>query len=162
MKKQDMREHVRIWLERILTEHYRHMKVQVFDSHKTKLYKLISNLGLQKFFPQFNSWDMKVDITVFTVNKDNAYIALSGLKLEHLALADVGEFLGYTRVVNPILSILISPEPPVDPLITLLKDYGRLDLLQYGPHLRHIRIGKWDFTRNEVIPGSILPPGKLL
>jgi len=150
------------WLERILKEHYKRMNVRVFDSHSIRLSKLISDLGLQTLFPQFNAWDVKVDITGIISNKTQGNLALVECKTKQLTLRDVGQLLGYSKVVNPILSILTSPDPPSDPLITLLKDYGRLDVLEYGPKRRYIRIARWDTAKNEIIPSSILPPGRLL
>jgi hypothetical protein len=138
------------------------MRVKVFDSHSVKLSRLISDLGLQNLFPQFNAWDVKVDVTGIVSSQTKGYLALIECKIKQLTLRDVGQLLGYSRVVNPILSLLISPSSPTDPLITLLKDYGRLDVLEYGPNRRYIRLARWDNVKREVIPRSILPPGRLL
>jgi len=149
------------WLGRILREHYRRMHVRVFDSHSVKLSKLINDLGLQRLFPQFNAWDVKVDVTGVISDEQKGYLALVECKVKRLTLRDVAQLLGYSTVVNPILSVLISPSSPTDPLTTLLKDYGRLDVLQYGPANRHIRIATWDSVKNEVVPSSVVPPGRL-
>jgi hypothetical protein len=137
------------------------MNIRAFDTHNVNLSRLINDLGLQNLFPQFNAWDVKVDVTGIVSNEKNGYLALVECKVKQLTLRDIGQLLGYSIVVNPILSVLTSPTPPSDPLITLLKDYGRLDVLQYGPKRRHIRIAKWDHVKNEVIPSSVLPPGRL-
>jgi len=158
----ELYEPVCTWLERVLREHYKRMYIRVFDSHNVKLSQLINDLGQQKLFPQFKAWDIKVDITGIISNDKKGYLALVECKIKQLTLRDVGQLLGYSIVVNPILSILTSPSSPTDPLITLLKDYGRLDVLEYGPKRRHIRIAKWDNVKNEVIPSSLLPPGRLL
>jgi len=158
----ELYEPARTWLEKILREHYKRMNVHAFDSHKIKLSRLISDLGLQSLFPEFNAWDVKVDITGVISNEKKGYIALVECKVKQLTLRDVGQLLGYSIVVNPILSVLASPATPTDPLITLLKDYGRLDVLEYGPQKRYIRIAKWDNVKDEVIPSSVFPPGRLL
>ena len=162
MNEVQLYEPARSWLERILTEHYKRMNVRVFDSHKIKLSRLINDLGMQSLFPEFNAWDVKVDITGVISNEKKGHLALVECKVKQLTLRDVGQLLGYSIVVNPILSVLTSPASPTDPLITLLKDYGRLDVLEYGPKKRHIRIAKWDNVKNEVIPSSVLSPGRLL
>jgi len=158
----ELYEPVRTWLEKVLRERYKRMDIRVFDTHKVKLSRLINDLGMQNLFPQFNAWDVKVDITGVVSNDKNGYLALVECKVKQLTLRDIGQLLGYSIVVNPILSVLTSPSSPTDPLITLLKDYGRLDVLEYGPQKRHIRIAKWDNVKNEVIPSSVLPPGRLL
>lgn len=162
MNEVELYEPVRTWLEKVLRERYKRMDIRVFDTHKVKLSRLINDLGMQNLFPQFNAWDVKVDITGVVSNDKNGYLALVECKVKQLTLRDIGQLLGYSIVVNPILSVLTSPSSPTDPLITLLKDYGRLDVLEYGPQKRHIRIAKWDNVKNEVIPSSVLPPGRLL
>jgi len=150
------------WLARILKERYRSMRVEVFDSHATKLSRLINDVGLQHLFPQFNAWDIKVDITGVVSNEEEGYLALVECKIKALTLRDVGQLLGYSIVVDPILSILTSPGDPTDPLRTLLRDYGRLDVLEYGRNKRFIRIARWDSVRREIESPSLLPPGGLL
>ena len=162
MSEAELYEPVQGWLERVLRAKYRRMKVHVFDSHNIKLSRLISDIGLQRCFREFNAWDVKVDVTGVVSDGRVGHLALVECKAKQLTLRDVGQLLGYSIVVNPILSVLASPCSPTDPLITLLKDYGRLDVLQYGPERRHIRIARWDKVRNEIMPDSIVPPGRLL
>jgi len=138
------------------------MTVRVYDSHAIALSRLITTLSLQNLFPQFSAWDIKVDVTAVISNKEVGHMALVECKTTPLTLRDVGQLLGYSIVVNPILSVLVSPSPPTDPLITLLRDYGRLDVLQYGPNRRYIRIARWDKVRGEVLATSIIPPGRLV
>ena len=161
MEKGNINKRVATWLHRVLTERYKSMKVQTIESGNTRLSRLIADLGLKNLFPEFNAWDVKVDVTGILQGKQEAYLALIDFEPKKLTIDDVAVLLGYARAVNPILCMLISPYPPVDPLITLLKDYGRHDVLEYGREKRHIRIAKWHDVRKEVIPGSIFPPGRL-
>lgn len=162
MRECDLYKPVRLWFEHILIQRFKRMNVRVIDSHNIKLSKLVAELGVQRLFPQFNAWDVKIDITGVVFDDKTGYLALIECKSNQLTLRDVAQLLGYSIIVKPILSILVSPAPPTDPLITLLKDYGRLDILKYGPSNRYIRIAKWDITKNEVIPASLLPPGSIL
>jgi len=162
MEKDATNKKVASWLNRILTDRYKSMKIYTIESHNTRLSNLIEEFGLESLFPEYKAWDVKVDVTGIIQGKNEAYLALINFVPKKLDLDDVAFMLGYARAVNPILCMLISPYMPVDPLITLLKDYGRLDVLEYGNQLRHIRIGKWHAVRREVIPGSIIPPGRLI
>ena len=162
MEKGNVNKLVATWLHRVLTERYKSMKVQTIESGNTRLSRLIADLGLKNLFPESNAWDVKVDVTGILQGKQEAYLALIDFEPKKLTLDDVAVLLGYARAVNPILFMLISPYPLVDPLITLLKDYGRLDVLEYGPQKRYIRIAKWDNVKDEIIPSSVLPPGRLL
>ena len=162
MNELELYEPVCTWLERVLRERYKRMRIRVFDTHKIKLSRLINDLGLQSLFPKFNAWDVKVDITGIASNEKHGYLALVECKVKQLTLRDIGQLLGYSIVVNPVLSVLTSPAPPTDTLITLLKDYGRLDVLEYGPEKRYIRIARWDIVKNEIILSSVIPQGRLL
>ncbi|MBN2020833.1 MAG: hypothetical protein JW749_11490 [Sedimentisphaerales bacterium] len=162
MREYDLYEPVRLWLERVLCQRFKRMNVNVIDSHNVKLSKLIAKLGVQKLFPQFNAWDVKIDVTGLVFDDKMGHLALVECKADQLTLMDVAQLLGYSIIVKPVLSVLLSPASPTDPLITLLKDYGRLDVLKYGPSNRYIRIAKWDKAKKEVIPASLLPPGSIL
>jgi hypothetical protein len=162
LREHDLYEPVRLWLEHILRQRFKRMDVRVIDSHNVQLSKLIAKLGVQKLFPQFNAWDVKIDVTGIVFNDKTGYLALVECKADQLTLIDVAQLLGYSIIVKPILSVLVSPASPTDPLITLLKDYGRLDILKYGSPNQYTRIAKWDMTKNEVTPASLLPPGNLL
>lgn len=162
MKENELYEGVQAWLDQFLRGRYRGKNVRVFDSHKVELSRLIADQGLQPLFPEFNAWDVKVDVTGLVSDGKAARIALVECKIKQLTLRDVGQLLGYSIVVRPILSILTSPCRPSDPLRTLLKDYGRLDVLQYGPEKRHIRLAEWNLARREIVLGSIIPRGPLI
>ena len=162
MSEVDLYEPVRRWLERRLKAKYRRMDVQVFDSHSKRLSRIVSDLGLQSVFPQSNAWDVKVDVTGVVSDGKHGHIALVECKAKQLTLRDIGQLLGYSIVVDPIVAVLVSPSPPTDPLLTLLRDYGRLDVLQYGPQKRYIRLASWHKGRSEVIPSSVIPPGRLV
>ena len=125
------------------------------------LSRLIGNLGLQTLFPQFNAWDIKVDITGLVRDEKIGYLVFIECKIKQPTLRDIGQLLGYSLVADPILSVLLSPEKPTDPVLTLLKDYGRQDILQYGSDKRCLRIGHWNLSRKELIPASIIPRGRL-
>ena len=81
MNEVDLYEPVCTWLERVLKEHYKRMNVRVFDSHNVKLSRLITDLCLQSLFPQFNAWDVKVDITGIISNAKKGYLALVECKI---------------------------------------------------------------------------------
>lgn len=149
------------WLNRVLAEGCKSTRVRTIESGDTLLSRLITDLHLKKVFPESEAWDVKVDVIGIVEGKHKADLALIDFVPKRVTLPDVGELLGYARAVNPMLCMLISPYPAADSLITLLSDYGRHDVLEYGRQNRHIRIAKWHDRRGEVIPGSIIPRGRL-
>lgn len=153
---------VAAWLKVRLTERSPEMTVHVFESRRTRLSQLIDHLSLQGLFPEWKAWDVKVDVTGIVHGKREGYVALVDFQTKKVTLDDVARLLGYAKTVNPILCMVLSREGPADALITLLQDYGRHDVLQYGREIRHIRIGQWDDVRREVIPMSVIPRGSWL
>jgi hypothetical protein len=150
------------WLDGLLTWHYKSMKVHTIESGSTTLSLLLEDLGLKHLFPQSDAWDVEVDVIGVVECKNKGYLALIDFEPKILTLDDVSVLLGYARAVNPVLWMLLSPHPPADSLITLLKDYGRYDVLEYGHEQRFIRIATWHDVRAEVVLPSIIPPGRLL
>jgi hypothetical protein len=161
LKESDLYKPVADWLYKLLKQRYKRMEVRVFDTHKMRLSRLIGNLGLQEFFPQFNAWDIKVDVTGLVKDDKSGCLVFVECKINRPTLRDIVQLLGYSLVVDPILAILLSPQSPTDPVLTLLKDYGRHDILEYGAAKRRLRIGCWSLSRNELVPASLLPRGRL-
>ena len=161
MAKSNVNKLIAMWLNSVLTEGCKGAKVYAIDSSSTILSRLIANLGLERMFPESEAWDLKADVTGIVEGDRKADLALVDYKPRGLTLDDVGELLGYARAIDPMLCILVSPCPLSDSLITLLTDYGRHDVLEYGRQNRHIRLARWHDSREEVIPGSIIPRGRL-
>ncbi len=149
------------WLNTLLTHHFKKMKVRTFESRGAELFRLIDEFDLQKFFPEYKAWDFKSGVVGLVTSKAEAHLAIVDSVSARPTLDDVCALLAYAKVINPLLCMLVSPEPPVDALATLLKTYGRYDVLSYGGNLRHIRLARWHARRAEVTPGSIFPAGPL-
>lgn len=63
-----------------------------------------------------------------------------------ITLRDVSQLLGYSKVVNPGIAILISPESVSRSMHHLLHSYQRYDVLDYSLN-RRIRICRWDLDK---------------
>jgi len=122
---------------------------------------LIQKLGLQKHFPNYQAFDIKVDIIGIINTKTRTDLALVEVKDTEIRLLDVGQILGYSRVVKPYLSLIISPKGLSVPLESILKTYGRYDILEYDANKR-IRIARWNELRGEIDARTVLPRGDLL
>lgn len=153
-------EPVRIWFEKLLKGKYRRSQVKAYDSHRISLGKLIEKLALQKCFPQFSAWDIKVDITAVILGKNSARLAFVECKTAPITLRDVGQLLGYSIVANPAVSLLISPKGVSAPLMTLMKVFGVYAILEFGPQRRRIRIVRWDPAKRDIVYAQTLPPGE--
>ncbi len=152
-------EPVRTWFEACLAQRFRRSNVRAYDTSSTKLSKLIAHLGLQAHFPQSAVWDIKADVTALIMGRKN-HVAFVECKAKRITLRDVGQLLGYSRVAKPVVSMLLSPQPPTDALRTLLSVYGRYDILEYDTRGRRILITQWDCRRGGVLHANTLPPGE--
>jgi hypothetical protein len=78
-----------------------------------------------------------------------------------ITLVNLSQLLGYTKVVIPQYSIIVAPQGASDSLLSLLKTFNRLDILQYqdrsGKFLRYIAVARWDENSQCIDYGSIIP-----
>ena len=146
------------WLRKFLKGRHRNSNVEAYDTHKINLSKFLQNNELQQYFPEFSAFDIKVDITGIIKTKKFVKLAFVECKIDPITLKDVGQILGYSKVVNPDYSFIISPKGLSSPLSVLLGTFGRYDLLEYGN--KQIRVAKWNLDRMEIDSSTILPPGE--
>jgi len=113
----------------------------------TLLRSFIERSGLRSFFtPEYMTYDIKSDITGIVIKKDHAELILIECKLNKISLRNLSQMIGYSRVVKPRYSLIISPKGLSEPLKKLLTIYNRVDILRYGRN-RSIAIAKWDYNR---------------
>jgi hypothetical protein len=107
------------------------------------------------------SWDIQVDIVGFIISPKQTDVAFVECKNSQITLVNLSQLLGYTKVVIPQYSIIVAPQGASDSLLSLLKTFNRLDILQYqdrsGKFLRYIAVARWDENSQCIDYGSIIP-----
>jgi hypothetical protein len=152
------------WLHGFLSGRYRRFKVLVEDTHRKNLSDFIFSKNLHGLFPSYTVFDIKVDITGVILGRDSARLVFVECKIKPIRLLDVGQLLGYSLVAKPAYSFLISPEGFSNPLISLLKNYGRYDILEYtfnGRSRKKLILAAWDQEKRDLVWKGVLPPGIL-
>jgi len=152
------------WLQGFLKGRYRRHKIIVEDTHRRKLSEFIFSKNIHRYFPNYSLFDIKVDITGVILGEDSAQLVFIECKIKPIRLLDVGQLLGYSLVAKPAYSFLISPGGLSAPLFSLLKNYGRYDILEYatsGPSKKKLIICTWDSARRDIQWRDALPPGVL-
>ena len=149
------------WLSRYLSARHPRSKVFARDCHNINLSRVVRQLQLSERFPQSELWEIKIDVVGIVVSKRHARITPVECKAGKPTLRDVCQLLGYSLVVKPAASLLLSPAPISNGLAQLLRVHGRYDILEYHRG-RRLLIAKWIAGRNDMDQASVLPPGEHL
>ncbi len=160
MKEQQLYHPICCWLTDYLQRMYpRALSVIVEDTSRLTVATFLERNNLLRWIPVGDVFDIKVDITGAVVHqKKNKHIidlAIVEVKVCAISLRDFSQILGYSRVVIPKHSFIISPEGWSSTLQHLIRDYKRVDILEYSKG-KQIVVAKWDLISNSVRSGDVL------
>ncbi|MGQ9705833.1 MAG: hypothetical protein ACUVWP_02360 [bacterium] len=154
---------IKNWLSCLLSEKYPRAKVITEITANKLLSKWLEENNLDKYFDDYITYEIRVDITGVIINKNKAIIAFIECKNSNINLKDISQILGYSRVAMPDLSMITSPYYISKGVYNLLEEFGRYDVIRYSDNPKHIlRIFKWDINRNSPDYNNFLPKGILL
>jgi hypothetical protein len=147
---------IEAWCKQYLTDKYKGCTVTT--THKTSQVALDSyfrTLGIE--IKEAMGLAIKVDIVGLLQKQGANQLVFIEVKDKPLTLADLGQLWGYTELLNPVESFLLSSEG-VGSLEYLFKVLKREDLLVYGgKHERMMRVGKWNVQRKAVDYATLIP-----
>lgn len=146
------------WFKHLLSVKYKKADVQVVISANEYLSSIIQKYNYNDYFPLFHTYLIQVDIVGFIKMKNMIKIGFVECKLNNINLKDISQLIGYSKVVIPEYSIIISPKGVGNAINSLIKIYKRYEILEYTKD-RKIKIAKWDIDKKEVLTETILPPG---
>jgi hypothetical protein len=149
------------WLLGFLRNRHRKATIKAFDGSRTSLARIISNNALGAGLPhEWLSWDIRVDVVGFAIESGETHLAMVECKNSSPNLMDLSQLLGYSAIALPKYSMLLSPLDPADSLRSLLKTYGRMDVLRYGGSQsqisRSVAIVKWVRDQASIDWGSAI------
>ena len=153
--------HVCAWLRNALFRKYMGAEVTVENTSKKILSRWLYEKNLHRHFKGYECFEIEVDVTGVAIDKERVHIAFVECKLDSITLRDLSQLLGYSKVAQPSLSIILSPRGLSHSLNLLLNVFRRYDILEYG-HDRPIIIGRWDCARAEVDLSSIIPLSEII
>jgi len=139
------------WLETNLKNKFGEeaLKIKVLDTHDSDLSNFIMQMNYQKYFPEFSTFNIRQDITGFIEYKNKVDLVFVECKNTSLSLIHLSQIIGYSCIALPIYSILLSPQGMGKTLNKLLKNYNRLDILEFRPQ-KKIQIIKWDENKQDI------------
>jgi len=146
------------WFKKILDEKFKDAKVCVEDTSKKVLSKWLVERGFHNFFPNYQTYEIEVDVTGIVEKADEAHLGFIECKLGRITLRDLSQLLGYSKVAIPLYSLIISPKGISRSMNLLFNITRRNDVLYYSSD-RYIIIGKWNERRKELDLSSIIPKG---
>lgn len=157
---------VKHWLHKYLQDRHPRKEVIVFESPSQRLNRLVSRLEVGGLLPpEWQSWDIQVDIVGFIRGRSSIEMVLVECKNKPITLAHLSQVIGYCRVVNPVMGIILSPDGISDSLKKLFEVYGRQDVLIYSKparqSARRIILAQWNSQTGAPEPGSAIPAGSL-
>jgi hypothetical protein len=154
------------WLKVFLESRFRQADIEVHTLATTSLSRFLRTHHIRDFPPEWVTWDIKVDV-VGIIRRRNQLTALAFVECKNrrLTLSHLSQLLGYSRIALPIYSFLISPMGLSSTLISLLKEYQRLDVLEYhrerGKMPRRIVVAQWDGVACNLNSQTIIPAGAI-
>lgn len=146
------------WFKGILKDKFKDTEVCVEDTSRRVLSKWLVENGFHEFFPDYQTYEIEVDVTGIVKKSDEAHLGLIECKLGRITLRDLSQLLGYSKVALPLYSVILSPKGISRSMNLLFNVARRNDILYYSAD-RHIFIVKWHEKRKEVDLSSIIPKG---
>ncbi|MHB1492800.1 MAG: hypothetical protein ACYCSG_00085 [Thermoplasmataceae archaeon] len=152
----DLYPSIELWLKRYLVEKYPGFTVETtFQSSNIKLGDVLRKEGLR--YSNALLLNIKIDIVGILKKNEQVQLVLVEVKKNQLSLKDLGQLWGYTQLINPIESFLISPVGlgAISELYHVLK---RRDIFLYGlKREKTMRVALWDAARKSIDYSSIIP-----
>ena len=151
---------IREWLSKYLVEKYGRRKWSILvseDSHKHFIEDALKRMGVSNGL--FLRLKIKVDIVALLRRESREELVLMEVKLPSTSLKDLGQLWGYTQLLNPIESFLVSPNG-TGTLKELYHVMNRDDLFTYGlKGEKKMVVGRWDTVRKTLDESTIIPNG---
>lgn len=148
-----------LWFKKMLQSKFKNARICVEDTSKKVLSKWLLEKGFHNFFPDYQTYEVEVDITGVVVKSDKeAHLGFVECKLGKINLRDFSQLLGYSKVALPLYSIILSPKGVSNSLNLLFNIARRNDILYYSAD-RHIFIIRWNGQKKEIDFSTIIPKG---
>lgn len=156
MKEKDFYPDIKKWIEQYLKDKYKGYQIEVtFKTSKRTLDTVLRERGI--ILKEAIGLSIKIDIVGILKRTNKVKLVFVEVKNKTLTLKDLGQLWGYTQLINPLESFLISSEG-LGALQNLFKILKREDLLYFGSKReRTMKIGKWDVKRKTLDYDSLIP-----
>lgn len=147
---------IKEWLQNYLTDKYKGYTVQTtYETSRRNLDVVLKSKGIQ--CKDAIGLQIKVDVVGILKRGNEFKLVFVEVKDTDLTLKDLGQLWGYTQLIDPIESFLVSSKG-LGRLSHLFNVLKREDLLKFGTNTnKFMQIAKWDKTRNCIDYPSLTP-----
>ena len=147
---------IKEWLQNYLTDKYKGYMVETtFETSRRNLDVVLKSKNIQ--CKEAIGLQIKVDIVGILRRGNDFKLVFVEVKDTDLTLKDLGQLWGYTQLIGPIESFLISSKG-LGRLSHLFNVLKREDLLKYGlKDNNFMQIVKWDKSRKSIDYTSLIP-----
>ncbi|MCS7186134.1 MAG: hypothetical protein RMK89_04170 [Armatimonadota bacterium] len=148
------------WLAYYLSNRYPKAVAIVKPTTHQTVAEFISRNNLSRYFPDRAMFQVIVDVCGVSLSEstDRAILAIVKFCNNAITLNDCLIFKGYAQIVHPHHAFIISPKGWTPSLHRLVRDFKRVDILEYAPG-KLVVVAKWDHLSNSVRPGDVLLHG---
>ena len=155
-KEKDLYPEIEIWLKQYLRDRY--PRTEIITTHQTSRITLDTYLSSQNIdMKEAIGLSIKVDIVGIIRSKKKTQLVFVEVKDKPLTLPDLGQLWGYTQLIDPVESFLVSSKG-LGSLENVLNILRRQDLLVYGKKEdKYMRVAKWDSKRGTIDYFSLVP-----
>jgi len=151
------------WLRRFLRSKFRSARhVWSEDTSRSSVATFLKRHNLTSHVPWWATLDIAVDVTGAALlstcsGREVLRLAIVEVKMHTINLRDLSQVVGYAKVVLPDFAFIISPKGWSESLHRLIRDFGRVNVLEYAPK-RKVIVSKWDMVSQSVRAGDVLIP----
>lgn len=157
----EMYPEVASWLARYLSHKYPKASVKAYDTSRENLSDFLRRHRLSKYFTEAETYVIKVDVTGVIKQRERCSLAFTECKLKAINLKDISQLIGYSKVVLPVFSIIVSPSGISSPVNKLINLYRRYDILSYTDKQK-VRVASWNKMACDIKTATLLPHGEHL
>lgn len=155
-KEEQLYPEIEEWCKKYLEHKYKAYSVRTtFKTSKIALDSYLKSQNIE--IREAIGLSIKIDIVGILQRGNDVKLVFIEVKDRPLTLGDLGQLWGYTQLLNPMESFLVSPSG-LGSLEYLFKILKREDLLAYGiKKEKYMHVCKWDTNRKAIDYATIIP-----
>ena len=147
---------IKEWLQNYLIDKYKGYTIETtYETSRRNLDVVLKSKGIQ--CKEAIGLQIKIDVVGILKRGNDFKLVFVEVKDTELTLKDLGQLWGYTQLIDPIESFLISSNGfgRLSYLFNVLK---REDLLKFGVNInKFMQLAKWDKSRKSIDYSSLIP-----